>query len=189
MRSGSRRRIHSYKAGVGTTWNNPPKTSALRRRRAVSPRTTGWYDVVAVKQHHSVELVIIDAKDHAAAAEFYERVLGFSRVARDDRGATVQLGNLQIVINGEDDLGLARPPADVPRVSIPVSLDRIEAAWSRDRTADETAPGPVLAPEGVFNYLTRDPAGNLVRLRAPLPDDTPSQAPPPPRLRDADDDR
>ena len=122
---------------------------------------------------HSVELVMMQAREVAPTAAFYVEALGFEHLGGDADGATLQRGSLQLVIQRDPEF----TPASGPRVHVPVELPTLESVWEHDRASNPDLPGPQLAAGGIFEYLTRDPARNVVRLKAPIP----TSAPPTPR--------
>lgn len=105
--------------------------------------------------------------DPAAAAPFYEQ-LGFHRTGGDPAEELVmERPGLQLVLSRAE--ALDRDDGR-PRVVLTVSLDVLEAVWARDTRDERTLPGPTLSSEGAFEYRTRDPSGNRVRLLSYLPD-------------------
>ncbi len=106
--------------------------------------------------------------DPAAAAPFYQ-LLGLQLAGGDPRDELVmERPGFQLVLVRADKLD-----ADDgrPRFVMTVSIDVLEAVWARDTRDERTLPGPTLSSEGAFEYRTRDPSGNRVRLLAYLPAD------------------
>ena len=114
----------------------------------------------------SVELVLLPVLDPATAAPFYEQ-LGFEITSRDPEEFVLEKPGLQLVLEKVDELEL---DDGSPRIDIMVDIDTLDAIWKTDGRDDPTLPGPTLSPEGVFEYRARDPSGNRIRIKAPLPD-------------------
>ncbi len=106
--------------------------------------------------------------DPAAAAPFYQ-LLGLQVAGGDPHEELVlERPGFQLVLVRAEKLD-----ADDgrPRFVMTVSIDVLEAVWARDTRDERTLPGPTLSSEGAFEYRTRDPSGNRVRLLAYLPPD------------------
>tara|TARA_B100001750_G_scaffold225953_1_gene218239 strand:- start:250 stop:606 length:357 start_codon:yes stop_codon:yes gene_type:complete len=114
---------------------------------------------------HSVELIFLQVADIEAAVPFYAR-LGFEPRSSDDKGATLERGSTQIVL--ERSPGIS--PDEKVRASLSVPMEIMEALWDAATEVDPAAPGPSLVAEGVFEYIAIDPTGNRVRLKARLPE-------------------
>ncbi len=106
--------------------------------------------------------------DPAAAAPFYE-LLGLHVAGGDPAEELVlERPGFQLVLCRAERLD---PDDGRPRLVINVSIDVLEQVWARDTRDERTLPGPTLSSEGAFEYRTRDPSGNRVRLLAFLPAD------------------
>lgn len=116
---------------------------------------------------HSVELIFLQVGDVEAALPFYAK-LGFKPRSRDDKGATLERGSTQIVLEAVD--GYVPDPNEKVRASIAVPMEMMEALWDEATDVDPDAPGPSLVAEGVFEYMATDPSGNHVRLKSRLPE-------------------
>jgi catechol-2,3-dioxygenase len=116
---------------------------------------------------HSVELIFLQVGDVEAALPFYAK-LGFEPRSRDDKGATLERGGTQIVLEAVE--GYVPDPNEKVRASIPVPMEMMEALWDEATEEEPDAPGPSLVAEGVFEYLATDPSGNTIRLKSRLPE-------------------
>ena len=106
--------------------------------------------------------------DPAAAAPFYVQ-LGLVVAGGDPKEELVlERPGFQLVLCRTAKLD---PDDGRPRFVMNVSIDVLEAVWARDTRDERTLPGPTLSSEGAFEYRTRDPSGNRVRLLAYLPAD------------------
>jgi len=114
----------------------------------------------------SVELVLLPVLDPALAAPFYE-MLGFQVTSRDPDEVVLEKPGLQLVLERVKEL---EKDDGRPRIELIVDIDMLDIVWKTDGRDDPTLPGPTLSSEGVFEYRARDPSGNRVRIKAPLPD-------------------
>jgi len=111
---------------------------------------------------------MLPVTDPAAAAPFYQQ-LGLSVAGGDpEHELVLERPGFQLVLCRADKL---EPDDGRPRFVMTVSIDVLEAVWARDTRDERTLPGPTLSSEGAFEYRTRDPSGNRVRLLAYLPAD------------------
>lgn len=105
--------------------------------------------------------------DPSAAAKFYVQ-LGFVISGGDPQHELVlERESLQLVLVRADAID---PDDGRPRFVCTVTIEVLEAMWVLDARDERTLPGPTLSAEGAFEYRTRDPSGNRVRLLAYLPD-------------------
>lgn len=111
---------------------------------------------------------MLPVRDPAKAAPFYEK-LGLTIAGGDPREELVmERPGFQLVLCRTDTLD---PDDGRPRFVLTVSIEILEAVWAQDTRDERTLPGPTLSSEGAFEYRTRDPSGNRVRLLAYLPTD------------------
>lgn len=113
---------------------------------------------------HSVELVLVTVPDPEQAVTFYVDRLGFRCLDVDPDAATIQLGALQIVLQR----GPVADTAGSARIHIRVPRETLESVWKVDRARALGTPGPRLVAGAIFEYETKDPAGNVVRLKTPV---------------------
>jgi catechol 2,3-dioxygenase-like lactoylglutathione lyase family enzyme len=111
-----------------------------------------------------VELVLVTVPEPEAAVPFYVERLGFRCVDVDADAATLQLGALQLVLQR----GPVPDTGGSPRIHVRVPRATLEAVWAEDRRARPGTAGPRLVAGAIFEYETRDPAGNLVRLKTSI---------------------
>lgn len=113
---------------------------------------------------NSVELVLVTVPEPEVAVRFYVDRLGFRCLDVDPDAATLQLGTLQLVLQR----GPVPDTGGSPRIHVRVPRATLEAVWAEDRRTSPTVAGPRLVAGAIFEYETRDPAGNLVRLKTPV---------------------
>lgn len=116
---------------------------------------------------HSVELIFLQVGDVEGSLPFYGK-LGFTPRSRDEKGATLERGGTQIVLEAVE--GYTPDPNEKVRASIAVPMEVMEGLWDEAMAVDPDASGPSLVAEGVFEYLATDPSGNHVRLKSRLPE-------------------
>jgi catechol 2,3-dioxygenase-like lactoylglutathione lyase family enzyme len=138
----------------------------LRKTPTSRADTTGirGVSVTLVDVLNSVELVLVTVPEPDVAVRFYVERLGFRCVDSDPDAATLQLGALQLVLQR----GPVPDTGGSPRIHIRVPRATLEAVWSEDRRVRPGVAGPRLVAGAIFEYETRDPAGNLVRLKTPV---------------------
>lgn len=119
-------------------------------------------------------MVLLQAPDPRAAAQFYASQLGYRTVTEDPVEVVLDGYGMQIVISQGQGDGLTEPPArEQAAVEVTVDMRRMESVWEADRARNPRVQGPVLDGRGVFVYVTLDPAGNPVALVTALPRVTP----------------
>lgn len=114
-------------------------------------------------------MVMLSAPDPRVAGAFYVDVLGCGWGDATDEECVLEGYGMQIVVSlgpaGEHTSPPAREHADVEMM---VPMERMEAAWARDRESGLMG-APVLDGSGTFVYVTVDPGGNALSLVTPLP--------------------
>ena len=90
---------------------------------------------------HSVELIFLQVGDVEGSLPFYGK-LGFTPRSRDEKGATLERGGTQIVLEAVE--GYTPDPNEKVRASIAVPMEVMEGLWDEAMAVDPDASGPSL---------------------------------------------